>query len=138
MYRGVVRLGDEIAFRVQCYNSSGVPADPDACPKIDIYSGSGKPLSGKSMPVLDKATTTGLFELRVFLGVPFAVGAHLASIRYKVSSHHGILMARFDIVPGGSTTGEVVSMFAWELPNANYLVQQRTSGQLYRGKNPRE
>lgn len=137
MYGGIYRLGDEATFRVLCRDSSRVPTDPDACPKLDIYSQSAKVVSGRSIPIKDKAETTGLFELRLLLGPAFAVGRYLATMRYKISSYNGLAVARFDVVEGGGVTGGVISMFAWELPNANYIVQQRTSGQLYKGKNPR-
>lgn len=134
---GRYQLGQEVTFLVLCKNASGVPADPDACPKVDVYSPTGKPVSGQGVPILDAQATTGLFSGRVLLDERFATGQYHLVVRYQVTSHHGSEMLLFEVMPGGGATGQVIALYAYERPQATFLVQQRTTGRIYKGKNPR-
>lgn len=132
-----LQLGQDLPITILCKNATGVPSDPDVAPVLSIYSSSAKKLSGESMPVLESAATTGLFKAVIYLDERFSEGKHTAVVRYKVSSHHGMEVIPFRILPGGSATGQVISMFRFDLPHLTYLINQRSSGRIYKGKNPR-
>lgn len=137
MHLGRKQLGEEVPLTLLCRNSSGVPADPDACPKVDVYSASGKVVSGRSIPILDPAGTTGLFGGRIYLDGTFSAGEHLVVYRYDSGGTRRQEVDHFEVVAGGDSSGQVIALFNYERPHANHLVQQRTSGRLYKGKNPR-
>jgi hypothetical protein len=43
----------------------------------------------------------------------------------------------FRVLPGGDGSGQVVAMHEYNRPAARHLVQQRSSGTLWKGRNPR-
>jgi hypothetical protein len=43
----------------------------------------------------------------------------------------------FEVTPGGDISGVVISQFFYPQPQANFLIQQRSSGNIYKGKGPR-
>lgn len=133
------RLGEEAAFILLCRDASGRPVAPDACPTFDIYSASGKPLAGKGAPVLDPAAAPGLFVGRALLGEDFAEGEHTAVFRWVDGSgaHSSSEAFPFRVMPGGDPSGQVIALCDYRRPQANYAVQQRTSGRLYKGKGAR-
>lgn len=137
MYLGRYQLGEYVPLRVLCLNGSQVPADPDACPLVDLRSASGKPVSGEGLPVLDKHATTGLFGSGLYLDEAFSEGAYSVQFTWLVGGTLYSSLARFQVAPGGGASGQVIAMCSYERPHARFLVQQRTSGRIYKGRNPR-
>lgn len=137
MYRGRHQVGEEVALAVLCKGATGVPVDPDACPKMDVYGPTGKRVSGKPIPILDPGGSTGLFQGKVYLDESYSVGAYSVVYRWDAGGTQGEAWDAFEICAGGGASGQVISLFNYERPQANHLVQQRTSGRLYKGKNPR-
>lgn len=137
MHTGRYHLGEEITLPVLCLTGSGVPTDPDEAPTLEVYSSSGKPLSGQKISTLEPLATTGLFVGRVFLDESFTTGRYHALVRWLISSTQGSQLFEFEILPGGSATGDVIALHPYERPHATFLVQQRSSGRIFRGKNPR-
>ncbi len=137
MYRGAYQLGETVGLCVLCRNSAGVPADPDAVVVVDIHGEAGEHVSGRRLPVLDRAATTGLFAGSVYLDDTFAAGEYLAVYRWDISGTRGESTDTFRVVAGGGASGQVVALHHYERPHAEFLVQQRADGNLYKGKNPR-
>lgn len=137
MNKGRYRLGQEVPLGVLCLNSSGVPVFPDACPSLDLYGPGGKKISGRALPVLDRLATTGLFAGSVYLDETYTVGDYTVVYRWDVSGVRGSAMDSFRIVAGGDGSGQVIALFDYERPQADHLIQQRTGGSIYKGRNPR-
>lgn len=136
-YLGRRQLGQEITFPCQCKDEDGAPSLPTACPLLSIYSDSGPVVSGKSVPILDPASTTGLFALPLFLGELFSVGAYSVVITWVVGTFHGMELHTFEVIPGGDVSGAVISQFFYPRPHASFVVQQRTGGAIFKGRGPR-
>lgn len=135
-YLGRWQQGQEMPLWVLCTDSSGNPVLPDAAPQVDVYSHSGLGLT-RTVPVLEPAATTGLFKGSLFLNAGFTPGTWCLSFRWKVGSYVGSSLASFEVAPGGDGSGQVLALFYFHQPNADYYVQQRTSGSVFKGKNPR-
>lgn len=136
-YLGSYQLGQEVAFRIYCRTAAKVPTAPDAAPVIAVYSGSSKVYGGRSIPSKDRGIVTGLFEGKILLNEAFSEGEYTIHIRYSLS---GVMVGEtrsFTVLPGGGGSGYVNSIYAYDRPHASYLVQGRTAGRVYRGKNPR-
>jgi hypothetical protein len=137
MYRGRYQQGEEIPLGVLCYDSSGVPTAPDAAPTLEIYSGGSHILPGKAIPALDKAAVTGLFQHKLYLNEHYPAGLYQATYRWTKGGFFGLQTDTFEVMPGGDATGSVVAMTYLERPQASFVLQQRDSGHLFKGKNPR-
>lgn len=140
MYRGRYQLGDEARIGVQCTDSGGTPAAPDAAPTITVYSSSGaKIVENKAIPPKDRARATGFFEHFVRLGSDFAAGFY--TVLYKWATGGGAFNGRavdhFEILPGGSADGTVLALHYFDAGHAQFLVQQTDAGLVKAGKNPR-
>jgi hypothetical protein len=138
MFQRRYQLGEEVTLRVRCTDSSGRPVEPDAAPRLAVYASTGGPVKDVWCSVVDKHATVGWFEAKVFLGADFSAGWHHAVARWlDGGTHHGAQEFAFEVVAGGSETGQVVALHSYERPHADFLVQQRTSGRIYKGRNPR-
>lgn len=145
-YRGRYFLGDEIPLGCLCVNSSGVPAVPDACPQLEIYSPSAKVKggwlpgglagSGSGIPVLDRYKATGLFQVRLLLNGAFAPGQYQATYRWTIGAFNGMEQDTFEVLAGGDAKGSAISMDYYRPPHAAFLVRQLDSGQLVANRNP--
>ena len=137
MYRGRVQVGKAVLLAVQCRNASRAAVPPDACPTVDVYDSAGKRLAGKAIPILDPAATTGLFAYWLYLSDAYATGRATATYRWTVSTFHGSDLDTFDVLAGGDPSGAVIAQCFFQQPQANFVVQQRDGGRIYKGKNPR-
>jgi hypothetical protein len=136
MYRGRFVLGEEVPLGVLCFDGSGTPSAPDAAPMVDVYSGAAKVLSGQPLPALDKFGTTGLFAWPLLLDARFAPGKYTAVYRYLVGGTAGGDEDTFDVLAGGNADGQVLSMFWYPRPQANFIVYQTSDGSIRKGRNP--
>lgn len=134
---GRYQLGDEVPLPLLCLDTSKRPADPDAAPRVAIYDEAGGAVKDFALPVCDKAETTGWFLGSLFLGSDFAAGHYEAVYRWKVGGNHGGRVDTFEIVAGGSESGQVIALHSYERPHSDFMVQQRTSGRIYKGRNPK-
>jgi hypothetical protein len=137
MHLRAYRLGDEVPFLLLCRNGAGTPTDPDEVPRLSIYAASGSPVQDLRMPVHEDDATLGLFKLDVFLGAEYDAGFYRAVARYYLSASPRTQEYSFEVVAGGDPTGQVISMHPFERPHADFIVQQRTSGQTFKGRSPR-
>lgn len=136
-YRGRYQLGQEIPLGVLTVNASGAPSFPTTAPHMDVFSGSAKVVSGKLLPVVDRGGQTGYFHYPLYLGPQFAAGRYSVVYRYLVGTYLGQVEDTFEVIAGGDDEGEVLAMHWFERPQADFVVQQLSSGKLVRGRNPR-
>lgn len=138
MYLGRYQQGQEVPFWVRCTDSSGTPVNPDAAPSVDVsLAGTGVIQAQKLVPVQDPAATTGFFQGFLYLDDTFAVGTYTLNFRWQVGGFVGADSSVFEVVDGGDPSGQVLAMTYYHQPQADFYVQQRTSGRIYQGKNPR-
>jgi hypothetical protein len=136
MHRGSYQLGESVPLAVLCRNTSQVPADPDACPQVEIFGEGGERASAK-LAIQDPAATTGFFAGKLYLSSLFTPGEYTAVYRWDISGTRLESEDTFSVVAGGDGSGAVIALHTYERPQANFLVQQRQDGQMYKGKNPR-
>lgn len=134
---GRYQIGDEVPLPLLCLNSSERPADPDEAPRVAVYGGAGGAVADFALPVCDKAETVGWFLGRLYLGGDYAEGHYEVVSRWAVGGTQGGRVDTFEVVAGGAESGQVIAMHSYERPHSNFMVQQRTSGRLYKGRNPR-
>lgn len=138
MYLGSYQLGQEVTYRVHSVTSSDEPVAPDAAPLARVYAADGDAVRrGLKVPSRDYPRTVGLFEGRLQLDEDFEPGAHTVLVTWKVSGTVKAAQFSFTVLPGGNGSGQVTSLYSHPRPNANYVVQGRDSGRIYKGKNPR-
>jgi hypothetical protein len=137
MFLGIYQLGQEVAFRLVCTEGARTPFNPDEAPVMSVYSASSKILTGKGVPGKDQGIRVGLFEGKVFLSEAFEEGIHTILVRYTDGSTVRAKKYTFLILPGGDGSGIINTMYAYDRPHASYIVQGRTSGRIFKGKNPR-
>jgi hypothetical protein len=136
VYTRAYQLGDEVPILLLCRNGDD-PAYPDAAPRATVYDEDGDAIADFYLPVIDKAEVAGLFLGYVYLGAEYAAGVYTVVSRWQVGLFNGLDAMRFEIVAGGGESGQVIAMHSYERPQSDFIVQQRTSGRLYKGRNPR-
>lgn len=138
MYLRTYQLGEEVPLLIQCLNLLKRPADPDAAPRVAVYDNAGNVVKDFYLAVADKAETIGLFLGRLYLGSDFSPGHYRAVVRYAGGGFNFALdPICFEVIPGGAESGQVIAMHSYERPHSNFVVQQRTSGRIYKGRNAR-
>jgi hypothetical protein len=136
VYRGLYQLGDFVNLAVLTTDSAGLPAAPDAAPKVDIYDSSSVVVAGQGVPAIDRTIVTGLFGLRLPLDGKFSPGQYTAVYRWTVGAFSGQETDTFEVLPGGHPDGAVVAAFYLDKPHARFIVQQTDAGKIVRGRNP--
>lgn len=139
MFLGRYQLGREVSFELLTTDASDTPQAPTAAPLMTVYDSTGaRVISAKSVPSRDYPRLTGLFEPRIFLDERFSSGQYTVFITWLVSGTPLGRLHVFTILPGGQGSGQVTSLYSFPRPNANYyVVQGRSAGRIYKGKNPR-
>lgn len=136
MFRGRRALGQYLTLSVRTLNSSGEPVAPDACPLLDVWTAAGVKVRSLRIPIEDAGAVTGYFSYRLHLGPLFATGQYIAVYHWKASSHSGMEVDQFEVLPGHGE-GAVIAATEYVRPHARFLVHQLDSGKLKRGRNPR-
>ena len=136
MWLGKVQLGTYLDFYLQCTDADEVKSMPVYVPFLKVWIASSL-IHAAEMPLLDKTSQVGLFATHLFLGNEFDVGYGTAEMYYQVGGKFGIETRTFEIVPGGHVDGQVLGMFFYQKPAAEFVVYQTEAGTLRKGKNPR-
>lgn len=138
MYRGRTQLGKELIVGVRTHDGSE-PAAPTAAPTIEVYSGTARVITPRSIPPLDRYGLTvpaSLWQYRLLLDGRFDVGGYSVVYRWAVGSYNGVEIDTFEIMPGGHEDGAAIASYFYRRPNASYIVQQTDAGRIIKGKNP--
>jgi hypothetical protein len=90
------------------------------------------------IPIQDRYGITGLFQTQIFLGPAFAPGQYTVSYSYSSGggSFSGMADDNFEVLPGGDTDGTTEAMYFYHRPQADFVVQQLSSGKLKKRRNP--
>ena len=73
----------------------------------------------------------------LFLGPLFTTpGQYVILYNYNAGAFFGVETDDFTVVAGGSDKGATLAMYFFRRPQADFLIQQKESGQVTRGKNP--
>ena len=139
MWRGTRILGDEIMLGCSCDPGNGVPTAPDSAPTMRIYDSTGTLVVGKTIPPLDKFSSTGLFSYMQPLNSSFATGRYVVRYSYVISgTTYTPEFDVFEIVAGGNAAGQGISMFYLDRPDQNdFILAQTDSGSLTISRGPR-
>lgn len=135
-YLGRYQVGQEVPLILWVRNQDRTPSFPDDVPLARVVDSSGSHIASVKMPVVDRYTVTGLFQAYLPLSTEYAVGKYTVEYQYRVSGYSGLLLATFEVVPGGDVGGSVISLYTVERPEARYVVAQLDTGRLVAGRNP--
>lgn len=126
VYLGRFQRGDKVPISVT------LPAWPNSVPLLTVGNG----VAVYEMPWTGQGFTFG-FPLRIsgLIG-SLPLGSVDLFVHYAVGTLAGNLFYRFDLVDGGDSGGEVISMFCLERPEMTYVVAQLGAGMLVQGRNP--
>lgn len=65
-----------------------------------------------------------------------ALGTYQVVIAYSIAGTPGTVTSTFDVVSGGDSGGSVISLYAYDRPEARFVLAQLSSGKLVQGRNP--
>jgi hypothetical protein len=65
------------------------------------------------------------------------LGRYRVEYRYTSGGQPWASLAYLEVIPGGDPNGAVISMFAYDRPESNYVLAQLGSGKLVQGRSPR-
>lgn len=135
MYLGRFQLGTSIPLYLQCVDSAGTRALPDNPPQVKVRSTSSLVLTAE-MPIHKRYLITGLFLYPLFLGSSYTTGHYNVVYTYRVSSFYGIAEDTFEVVAGGNIDGQVMNMYFFHKPHADFVVYGTERGVIAQGRNP--
>ncbi len=142
---GRFQLGDRLPVVVRTL-VAGVPAWPAAPPLAVIYPLGGdllderQPAATLFLGAADPSAITGLYRRAVFLGPTFAnwEGRYVLTVRWADADGAAHTRAwTFDVVPGGSSAGDITGMARVIRPGQDLLLVQRYDESLATALNPR-
>jgi hypothetical protein len=108
---------------------------PDSAPIAVILNASSQVVASYFLSSVD--STNRNFSISVQVSLAFPVGTY--SVVYHVSSGGtslSLLVAYFQVVPGGNAGGDVIFLHALDRPEATFVLAQLNSGRLCVGRNP--
>lgn len=126
---GRFRLGERVAVEVVI---SGVPDDNPVA--VVMPSGGGGTAANQRMGY-DKVA--GVFRATIRLGATFGLGTYAVSVTYSIAGIASNIQSTFTVVGGGDQAGAVISLYAFDRPEARYVLAQLDGGKLVQGRNPK-
>ena len=133
-YLGQYQQGQTVPLMLRAVGYGGQIITPSDAPVATIYDDSGATQSFV-LPASDRANS--IFSLPVFLGLTFPLGRYRVCYRYSAGADVKARADYFEVIPGGDPGGAVISVFAYDRPEAGYVLAQLGSGMLVQGRNPR-
>lgn len=132
---GRFQVGQVVMPAVKTLNVDGDSAAPDVAPTATITGPDGFARGPFKLAMRGGSTE---FALPVFLGLEFSLGTYSLSYSYTVDGDAIDTDGdSFEVIAGGDPGGRVISMVAYDRPEARYVVAQLTSGRIVQGRNPR-
>lgn len=136
MFIGRYQLGKEVTYTFITTSPAKVPLAPTNAPTASVLDAAGNDVrTGLKVPSRDYPRITGLFEGRIFLNDDFAVGQYTIHITWANSGSTYTQSLVFEVMPGGRSSGQITSMINHPRPNADYIINARDSGLIFKGKN---
>jgi hypothetical protein len=132
MYLGRFQQGQPVRLAVSPV-SGGNPATPDSAPVATVTGPVGF-ASFSAKLAMDGGPTA--FALAIPLVAEFLLGTYSVSYSYSVGGNAGTASDTFDVIAGGDPGGRIISMTAYDRPEARYVVTQLSSGRIVQGRNP--
>lgn len=107
---------------------------PDSLPVASITDPDNALFATPHLPYTPNAGTSFSRSFRMPGGSP--LGTYQVAISYSVAGTPGTAASSFDVVAGGDSGGEVISLYGYDRPEARFILAQLGSGKLVQGKNP--
>ena len=128
--------GQELSIVLQA--TDGVsPAWPDQAPQLCVFNGATL-IKRVKMPAASQSQMPGLFRYPLYLGSEFPATGTIAGFMQWV--YDGGVFAEpfsFRLIPGGSTTGQIISMTFVRRPSSGVIVYQTDAELLMKATYPR-
>lgn len=134
MNLGRFQPGQTVNIAVSTVDGDGNPAMPDAAPIATITAPDSTVLFAGKIAL---TATPFLFSLPIFVGIPYSVGTYQVEYQWLVAGVSVNASDTFDVIHGGDAGGRIIAMYAYDRPEASYVVAQLTSGNVVQGRNPR-
>jgi hypothetical protein len=111
------------------------PGKADRLPVASVVGPGSVPLGTYPMPMLS-GTSAPSYQLSLRLPGGIALGTYQVTFSYSVGGVSGSASEQFDVIPGGDSGGEVISLYSHDRPEARYVLAQIGAGKLVQGRNP--
>lgn len=134
MNLGRFQQGQTVQLHVTTVDEDGNAAQPDAAPIATFKDSNSEVVAAVKMPMFLGPVS---FLLSIFLGVEFPLGTYTVEYSWSIGDFTGSASDTFFVIHGGDVGGRVISMFAYDRPEARYVVAQLSSGNLVQGRNPK-
>jgi hypothetical protein len=110
---------------------------PDGPPVATVLDPNNALFGQFPIPYAPVAGSPG-YEFAYPLSLPggAVLGTYQVTIAYAVAGVPASITSSFDVVAGGDSGGQVISMYAYVRPEAKYVLAQLSSGKLVQGRNP--
>ena len=135
MNLGRYRSGQTVTLFLTTENPAAAAALPDAAPSFSVFGPTGTKLLTAAMPLWG-ASLAPTFHYPLFLDATFVAGRHLLTYHYNNAGFFGLEEDEFEVAPGGNPQGAALAMHFFHRPEADFVLQQKESGLVVRGKNP--
>lgn len=139
MHLGRLQVGDHLPLRVRSVApATNVPTLPSTPVNVfaSIYSAAGTLVDQVQLPICERYKVTALFSRMFQLDGDYSAGQYSVHYTWAVAGNFGGDVDSFEVIPGGSASGTVVSGFEMQMPEAKYLVHEYDSGSIVQGRNP--
>jgi hypothetical protein len=134
-YLGRYQLGQVVPLMIRTTGYQGRIVTPFDYPIATIFDSSANVVATVKLPAMDRGNS--VFALPLFLSLKFSVGRFRVITTYASNgAYTGAFLDYFEIIPGGDPNGPLISLFAYDRPEASYVLAQMGSGKLAQGANP--
>ncbi|SIO38004.1 hypothetical protein SAMN05444166_4234 [Singulisphaera sp. GP187] len=134
MNLGRYQQGQTVTIGLAVVDANGDPASPITAPTAVITDADDSVVASLKLAMNGNSTA---FALGVFLGINYSLGTYTVTYSYQSGAFSGSASDTFTVIPGGDPGGRVISLYAYDRPEARYVVAQLTSGLILQGRNPR-
>ncbi len=134
-YLGRYQVGQDVPLEVQCVDSNGSPAVPDAAPLARVYR-DGSFLATKVLPIETDDGAVGRFRGIYTLGNADETGRYAVVYLY---SHLGLSRGSsdiFEVLPGGDPAGPVIAGYSLARPDGDFFLAHLAAGRVASGQTP--
>jgi hypothetical protein len=113
--------------------SAEYPSTPDAAPAATVRDPDDISVGTFLLPMRGGLQN---FAITLRIGDWMTLGRYSVTYSFSLSGVPGTASDSFDLVAGGDSGGEVISLFSYDRPEGRYVLAQLGSGKLMQGRNP--